>query len=181
MNLILCGFKHSGKTYFGERLAERLSLPFIDTDRLIEQQDGRSCAAIYRAEGEAYFRALEEKIVLSLTPSRSMIALGGGTPLNPRLLPHLKTLGTLVVLSIDKALLKARFLAFAAPAFLEAATFEEMVAAREPLYKSLLAHTIDVSGKTDEEVLTELEKIWGQTPPAYETSRFIDCGSGSIV
>ena len=181
MNLILCGFKHSGKTYFGERLAKRLSVPFIDTDRLIEQRDGRSCAAIYRAEGEATFRALEESSVLSLNPSHSVIALGGGTPLNPRLLPHLKTLGILITLVVDAAILKARFQTFSTPAYLEQTTFEEMVAAREPLYASLPAHALAVSGKTDCEVLDELEKSWERTPPAYKNYHITGCGSGSTA
>ncbi|MBI3236336.1 MAG: hypothetical protein HYZ48_01300 [Chlamydiales bacterium] len=38
MNTILIGFKSCGKTYFGKKLAEHLSLPFIETDSLIEKE-----------------------------------------------------------------------------------------------------------------------------------------------
>lgn len=160
MNLILCGFKHTGKTYFGIRLAARLQLPFLDTDQLIEQQEGTTCAAIVRARGEGAFRSLEEKIVLSLSPQDSIIALGGGTPLNPALLPHLTRLGALVFLVQDLEVLKERFRTLKKPSFLDTMTFEEMVAERLPLYERLPAQKVILAKKTDEEVLKELELLY---------------------
>lgn len=159
MSLILCGFKYSGKTYFGKLLAARLGLPFIDTDRLIEAREGLPCSEIYRTRGEAEFRRIEEEVVLSLSPTRSIIAVGGGTPLNPRLIPHLEQLGKLVILISDLVVLKERFLTLKKPAYLENMTFEEMVAARQPLYERLPARRVVLVGKTEEEILKELGAI----------------------
>ncbi len=153
LSLILCGFKYSGKTYFGKLLATRLGLPFIDTDRLIEAREGLSCSEIYRTRGETEFRRIEEEVVLSLSSTRSIIALGGGTPLNPRLIPHLQQLGRLVTLIPDLAVLKERFRTLKKPAYFETMTFEEMVEIRQPLYEKLPSHKVILVGKTEEEVL----------------------------
>jgi len=40
MKIVLTGFMGTGKTVVGARLAERLGLPFIDLDRLIEEGAG---------------------------------------------------------------------------------------------------------------------------------------------
>ncbi|HEY5259604.1 MAG TPA: shikimate kinase, partial [Rhabdochlamydiaceae bacterium] len=114
---------------------------------------------IYRTRGEAEFRRLEEEVVLSLFPSRSIIALGGGTPLNPRLIPHLHQLGRLVTLIPDLEVLKERFRTLKKAAYLETMTFEEMVELRQPLYEKLAAHQVILVGKTEQEILKELGAI----------------------
>lgn len=79
--IFLIGFMGSGKSFTGRRLAQRLALPFIDLDELIEQEAGRSIPRIFQEDGEAAFRKLEAETLRSLenrTPA--VIACGGGTP-----------------------------------------------------------------------------------------------------
>ena len=72
----------TGKTTLGARLAARLELPFVDTDRIIEERAGRLVSDVWRAEGEAFFREREAEIARELladgAPVR-VIAFGGGT------------------------------------------------------------------------------------------------------
>lgn len=69
----------AGKSKIGRLLAQRLMLPFADTDEAIEQSYGLSVAAIFRERGEAEFRAAERILVLQLLAGEAqVIALGGG-------------------------------------------------------------------------------------------------------
>ncbi len=71
----------SGKSHVGRELAERLGLQFIDLDEWIENQQERTIAAIFAAEGETSFRALEQKALHDMAAlAQVLIATGGGTP-----------------------------------------------------------------------------------------------------
>jgi shikimate dehydrogenase len=74
----LIGFMGSGKTTIGRILAEKLSLPFIDTDEIIEKREGRWIPKIFKAEGEAYFRELEKKVLSEIDTNKSSILASGG-------------------------------------------------------------------------------------------------------
>ena len=59
--IILIGMPAGGKTTIGAALSRALSVPLYDADALTEQTAGRSIPAIFAAEGEAAFRALEQR------------------------------------------------------------------------------------------------------------------------
>ena len=63
MNIIMMGPKGAGKTSVGIALAEILGRPWVDTDRIIEELDGkgRSCREIFSVDGEQAFRVLERR------------------------------------------------------------------------------------------------------------------------
>ncbi|MDX1565173.1 MAG: shikimate kinase, partial [Phycisphaeraceae bacterium] len=83
MNLILIGYRASGKTTLGRAVAEKLGWRFIDTDdRVRTEFEGRTIADIWQQEGEKAFRAAECRVVRRLLKQdRQVIALGGGTPM----------------------------------------------------------------------------------------------------
>lgn len=76
--ITILGGSGAGKTTLGRELAGRLALPFHDLDARIEAQEGRPVAAIFAAEGEARFRALETALLPGLLATPGVIALGGG-------------------------------------------------------------------------------------------------------
>lgn len=78
MKVVLIGFRGTGKTTVGRILANRLGLPFYDTDALIEQRAGMPIPEIFRRAGEAHFRALEREVIASLRTAEGVIATGGG-------------------------------------------------------------------------------------------------------
>lgn len=76
---VLVGPPGAGKTTIGMLLAERLGMPFADTDALVEARTGRVIADIFTTDGEAAFRALEvEAVASALTDHTGVLALGGG-------------------------------------------------------------------------------------------------------
>ena len=83
MKVVLIGFRGTGKTTVGRILANRLGLPFYDTDALIEQRAGMPIPEIFRRAGEAHFRALEREVIASLRTAEGVIATGGGAVCDP--------------------------------------------------------------------------------------------------
>jgi len=77
--IVLVGFMGAGKTTVGHLLAERLGLPFTDSDQVIEQRAGRPVRQIFAEDGEPAFRALEHQVIASLLDGPDLVlALGGG-------------------------------------------------------------------------------------------------------
>jgi shikimate kinase/3-dehydroquinate synthase len=80
-SVVLSGFMATGKSTVGPLVAARLGLPFVDTDVEIERAAGTSIPDLWRAEGEAAFRARELALVERLLGDgvRRVVAFGGGT------------------------------------------------------------------------------------------------------
>ncbi len=90
MKIVLVGFMGAGKTTVGKLVAQRLNLPFIDTDSLIQSSAGMSTEEIFRREGEEGFRRRERRAISQAAGLRqAVVATGGGAyadPQNRRLL-----------------------------------------------------------------------------------------------
>lgn len=80
--LILVGLPGSGKSTVGRQLARRNSVPFFDSDHVIEQRLGCSIREFFEREGEERFRDVEEAVLDELTQgATSVISTGGGSVL----------------------------------------------------------------------------------------------------
>ncbi len=90
--IVLVGFMGAGKTTVGHLLSERLGLPFVDSDLVIEQRAGRSVPQIFAEDGEPAFRELERRVVADLVDGpEAVLALGGGAPEHPDTVVSLKS------------------------------------------------------------------------------------------
>jgi shikimate kinase len=79
--IVIIGFMGAGKTTVGRLLADRLELPFLDSDLVIEQRAGRQVREIFAEDGEPAFRALEHDVIADLLDGPdAVLALGGGAP-----------------------------------------------------------------------------------------------------
>ena len=101
MSVILTGFMGTGKTTVGRRLAQRLGKQFVDTDEQIEQLEGRSIAAIFATDGEAYFRALERRVVAAAMQMDAVVATGGGAIADSANLERMRAAGPIICLTAD--------------------------------------------------------------------------------
>ena len=99
VNIALIGFMGAGKTSVGRLVAEQLHFDYLDTDELIVSKTGRSIAEIFKTDGEPAFRTLEHQVVGELTNrTKTVIATGGGLPVNPANLASLKAHSLVVCL-----------------------------------------------------------------------------------
>lgn len=80
MRIYLTGFMGSGKTAAGQRLAERLGVPFVDLDSEVERRAGMAVREIFERQGEPAFRALEQEALRATGELPDVVvATGGGT------------------------------------------------------------------------------------------------------
>ena len=85
-NLVFLGMMGSGKSSIGAMVSKKLNIPFIDIDNLIEEHAGMTISEIFKVNGEAYFRNLEEKITIkSLKNKKVVVSLGGGSFINDKI------------------------------------------------------------------------------------------------
>lgn len=78
-NLVLVGLMGAGKTTVGHLLAEKMQYEFLDTDAIIEQEQGVLISAIFAQKGEAFFRQIESDVIKKVSDfSEKIISTGGG-------------------------------------------------------------------------------------------------------
>lgn len=81
--ILLIGPPGAGKSTVGQALASKLSIDFIDTDQVIENETGKTITDIFVVDGEPHFRALELQTLRNvLTLESGVISLGGGAPIS---------------------------------------------------------------------------------------------------
>lgn len=147
-NIALIGMPSSGKSTIGQRLADRLNRPFVDTDKMIEQKTRQTCEAIICTQGEAAFRAIEEEVVREACCLRGIVlALGGGSILSEASRRRLKQTATVVWLQRDLVSLQST-----GRPTLQAQGAQAMYQARRPLYESTADYV--VANDTVEQTVT---------------------------
>jgi shikimate kinase len=107
--IVLVGFMGAGKTTVGRLLADKLGLPFLDSDVVIEQRAGRTVRSIFAEDGEPVFRALEHEVIADLLDGPDVVlALGGGAPEHPGTRDLLRAGPSVVYLQVGYAQAMAR-------------------------------------------------------------------------
>ena len=139
MNLILFGFKGTGKTSLGRLIAEKLHCPFFDTDEILVKQYGHDIRSFYKSLGEQGFRKAERNVVLDLRSVQgSVISLGGGAILEDRNQQLLEKIGKLVYLKASFETVWKRVCKGGVPAFVENKTsFRKVYKQRLRLYEKI--------------------------------------------
>lgn len=82
MKIYLIGMPGSGKSTLGKQLAERLSLNFVDLDKVIEDYEHKDVKDIFREKGEDHFRLIESQLLHEWAGAEQsfVMATGGGAP-----------------------------------------------------------------------------------------------------
>ncbi len=81
MRLYLIGYMATGKSTLGRKVAKRTELPFLDTDKMLEDAEGAACADIMTYAGEEYFREAERRALEQTAEYEDVIvSTGGGLP-----------------------------------------------------------------------------------------------------
>lgn len=109
MNLFLIGYRCSGKTSVGRRLAEAIQRPFLDTDDVIVQKAGMDISRIVFEKGWGTFRDMERNVIQDICRKhRQIIATGGGVVLDSRNTALMKTSGRIIWLKVLPETVKIR-------------------------------------------------------------------------
>lgn len=109
MNIVLTGFRATGKTTVGRLLARRLGYGFVDTDAKISQRLGASIAEIVTRHGWPFFREAERCLLAELPGlTRTVIATGGGAVSHGAEWQALRARCLIVWLDADQATIRGR-------------------------------------------------------------------------
>ena len=109
MRYFLIGYKSSGKSTIGKKLAKRLSLGFVDLDDVIEQHEGKAIPQLYSELGETEFRNREWEALLEVVKKDNVvIALGGGAPCHCDNMNLIEKYGDVIYLRLDNDTLVSR-------------------------------------------------------------------------
>ncbi len=146
-----------GKSTVGKALASQLGVDFLDLDTMIG-----TAGPIFATEGEAGFRARERAALVEVARTHEgVLALGGGTVVDPENVARLRTEGwTIVVLDAPLEVLTARVHADAGTERPLAGRLAELVTARAGAYA---AAGVRVDARGDiREVVNRLTSVLAQ-------------------
>ena len=157
-NIILIGMPGSGKSTVGVVLAKMLGFKFIDTDLLIQEQNGALLQEIIDRDGNDAFLETEAKCLKTLECEKSVIATGGSAVLHPEGLKKLKSLGVLIYLEhpffeIDRRIsnLDSRGVTLGV-----GQTLKDLYDYRTPIYRSAADITVNAEGLMIEETAKKI-------------------------
>jgi shikimate kinase/3-dehydroquinate synthase len=151
--IVFIGFMGAGKSTAAAEVAAALGTEALDSDRLIEQELGHSIAEEFERAGEASFREREQEVVCRLLAEAgpgSVIALGGGSVLSPRVREALADhLTVLLDVSAESAWRRVGEGAAASrrPLAVDRAAFFAEHASRTQLYESIADAFVPSLGK----------------------------------
>jgi shikimate kinase len=166
MNIVLIGYRGTGKTAVGKKLSHKLRRPLFQLDALIEKHEGSAIPAIVQKHGWDYFRDLEAELLGSVAVrDNCIIDTGGGVVLRKDNIARLKKNGLLFWLTADPQTIIARIQDDTGrPSLSKGKSFidevEEVLKERLPLYRSARDFTIETGGKTIDAVADEIVKLF---------------------
>jgi shikimate kinase len=170
MSIFLIGYRGSGKSTVGRKLADRLWQPFVDTDDIVVQKAGKTIGEIFAQEGEQRFRDLESEAVREVCQlTEHVISLGGGSLLRQENRDAIKASGgKLVYLKCDAEELAKRIAAD--PMSNESRPpltgygggveeIQQLLAVREPIYREMKHAELDVTYLTPDDVVVYVVRL----------------------
>lgn len=157
--IVLIGMPGAGKSTLGARLARRLALDFVDTDKVIQARAGKSSQAILDQCGDAGFRALEESVLLATDCRSKVVATGGSAVYSEKGMAHLQASALVVYLQVPLNELRRRIRDYDTRGIVRRPeqSFEALFAERSALYQHYADVVIDCAGASKAQVVDRLE------------------------
>ena len=165
MNIVLIGYRGTGKTVVGELLADRLGMTYMGMDAQIVKKAGMSIPEIVEKSGWPKFRDMESQVARELAGLDNLIIdTGGGVIERPENIEALQTNARIFWLKASVDAIVSRIQEDTQrPALVAGKTFTEEVAEvleqRTPKYQSAAHHEIDTDPLTPEQVAEKIIQI----------------------
>ncbi|MEN8256286.1 MAG: shikimate kinase [Thermodesulfobacteriota bacterium] len=171
-NIVLIGYRATGKTSVGKIIAKKLNRPFVDSDHAVEKKAGQSISAMVEARGWNAFRTKEKNILLELTKKPGqIIACGGGAILHQDIWAGIKENSFVVWLKADIETIYSRLAADKAtssqrPSLSGQDIYQEVAEVlkeRTPLYRHGCHLELDATGSMEDIVDKILTRFQGKS------------------
>lgn len=165
MNIVLIGYRGTGKTSIAAAVGKMLGWQVIGTDALVEKKAGKPVAAVVKEKSWDYFRKLEKQAVAAAAAmDKVIIDCGGGAVMDTENAEKLKKKGLFVLLKADVSAIRkrlARKSAAARPPLKgkdAVAEVEDVLRERAPVYNRMADLIIDTSSNSAEDAATSIVK-----------------------
>jgi len=154
----LIGMPGSGKSTVGVLLAKRIGLAFVDTDILIQEQEQATLAEIIARSSPFVLREIEERVLLDMPITDSVISTGGSVVYSPAIMERLSAASTVVYLraqleTVEYRISLAPDRGIASPGN---HTLEDVYNERVPLYEQYSDLVVDVDHDTPEAIIGQI-------------------------
>lgn len=174
MNVVLVGYRGTGKSVVGQLLASQLRLRVVSLDAELQRQAGKSIPEIVREVGWPGFRDLEEQIVTTFAAQDGQVLdCGGGVIEREANFERLRAAGRVIWLKASTATIVSRIRGDTQrPSLTGAKSFteevDEVLQRRTPLYRRIAHHEIDTDARTVEDIAREIVTLVGGGEPTLE-------------
>ena len=164
MNIVLIGYRGTGKSAVGKILAAQLGRRLVSTDEEIIRRAGKSIPDIVAAHGWEYFRDLESAVCQDLAGRDNLVIdTGGGAILRDENVKVLKGNGRLIWLTASVETIAARIGGDRQRPSLTGTTshvaeIRDVLSERIPKYKAAADHSIPTDGLSVEELAKTILK-----------------------
>ena len=161
-DLVLIGMSGAGKSTVGVILAKTLGMSFVDTDIIIQQREGRLLQEIIDQDGPERFLEIEERALIELEASNSVIATGGSAVYSEKAMRHLEEIGAIVYLhaKLNEILHRVGNMTSRGIVLLNGNTLEDAYMERLPLYRRYARITVESVGADVESIVKDIiEKV----------------------
>ena len=179
--IVIVGFMGAGKTTVGHLLSEKLGLPFVDTDLVIEQRTGRSVRQIFADDGEPAFRVLEDEITAELLAGPdAVLALGGGGVGNPATRRSLHGCQVIYLqVGYEESMLRIAHDEYRP--LLRAPDLQAIFRRRLASYEGVATQVVATDGRRPEAICLDILERLAQVPsaPAGTASVLVSCTGGT--
>lgn len=163
-NIVLIGMPGAGKSTVGVVLAKRLGMSFMDSDLVIQEQEGRTLHEIIEQQGTEGFLVIEDKVNAAINPKNTVIATGGSVVYGSNAMEHLSEIGTVCYLKLSYESIRDRLgdLAQRGVVLKDGQTLMDLYHERTPLYEKYAKLVVDCENKNIREVVGEIARIMGR-------------------
>jgi shikimate kinase len=166
MNLVLIGYRGTGKSTVAKLLATQLGMEVVSLDQEIVRHAGRSIPEIVAAHGWPHFRDIESEITKRFSERDNLIIdAGGGVILREQNVHNLRRSGILFWLRASVPVIVARIEGGTdRPALTAGKSFteevEDVLRERTPLYEAAAHHQIDTDVLSPQRVAAEVARLY---------------------
>ncbi len=154
-NIILIGLPGVGKSTAGVVLAKITGKQFVDSDLVIQQQEGQLLREIIAQKGVDGFIEVENRVNAALSVENSIVATGGSVVYGKEAMAHLKEIGTVVYLKVGFEVIESRLKDIRGRGVVlrERQTLLDLYEERVGLYEQYADITVDETGLSIEETV----------------------------
>lgn len=166
MNIVLIGYRGTGKSVVGAIVAGRLGMRYIGMDAEIVQKAGKPIPAIVEESGWPGFRDMESALVKEVSRLDNMVIdTGGGVIEREENVVALRENGVIIWMKARVDTIVSRIQGDSQrPPLTEGKSFTEEVAEvlerRTPLYSGATRHEIETDDLTPDQIADKIVGIW---------------------